>query len=75
MTNIVLILSITLLPVVSVLSAFNMHIMPQEGTVAEFMRDLEESANHILELLTSQRSSWDLISNLLGFNITNNYRT
>lgn len=65
MTNIVLILSITLLPVVSVLSAFNMYIMPQEGTVAEFMRDLEESANHILELLTSQRSSWDLISNLL----------
>lgn len=65
MTNIVLILSITLLPVVSMLSAFNMHIMPQEGTVAEFMRDLEDAANHILELLTSQRSSWDLFSNLL----------
>lgn len=65
MTNIVLILSITLLPVVSVLSTFNMFIMPQEGAVAEFMRDLEEAANHILEMLTSRRSSWDLISNLL----------
>ena len=65
MTNIVLILSITLLPVVGVLSAFNMHIMPQEGAVAEFMRDLEEAANHILEMLTSRRSAWDLISNLL----------
>ena len=65
MTNIVLILSVTLLPVVGVLSAFNMAIMPQEGALAEFMRDLEEAANHILELLTSQRSSWDLISNLL----------
>lgn len=65
MTNIVLLLSITLLPVVGVLSAFNMHIMPQEGAVAEFMRDLEDAANHILELLTSQRSSWDLISNIL----------
>lgn len=65
MTNIVLILSISLLPVVSALSTFNMSIMPQEGAVAEFMRDLEEAANHILELLTSQRSSWDLISNIL----------
>ena len=65
MTNIVLILSITLLPVVSVLSTFNMFIMPQEGTVAEFMRDMEEAANHILEVITSRRSSWDLISNLL----------
>ena len=65
MTNIVLILSVTLLPVVGVLSAFNMAIMPQEGALAEFMRDLEEAANHILELLTSQRSSWDLVSNLL----------
>ena len=65
MTNIVLILSITLLPVVSVLSTFNMFIMPQEGAVAEFMRDMEEAANHILEVITSRRSSWDLISNLL----------
>lgn len=65
MTNIVLILSITLLPVVSVLSAFNMFIMPEGGALAEFMRDLEEAANHILKLLTSQRSSWDLISNIL----------
>lgn len=67
MTNIVLILSITLLPVVGVLSAFNQNIMPQEGTVAEFMRDMEEAANHILELVTSQRSTWDLIANLLIF--------
>lgn len=65
MTNIVLILSITLLPVVSVLSTFNMFIMPHEGAVAEFMRDMEEAANHILEVITSRRSSWDLISNLL----------
>lgn len=65
MTNIVLILSITLLPIVSVLSTFNMFIMPQEGAVAEFMRDMEEAANHILEVITSRRSSWDLISNLL----------
>ena len=65
MTNIVLILSVTLLPVVGVLSTFNMYIMPQEGAVAEFMRELEDAANHILSLLTSQRSSWDLISNLL----------
>lgn len=67
MTNIVLILSITLLPVVGVLSAFNQNIMPQEGTVAEFMRNMEENANHILELVTSQRSTWDLVSNLLIF--------
>ena len=67
MVNLVLILSVTLLPVVGVLSSFNQHIMPQEGTVAEFMRDLEEAANHILELVTTQRSSWDLISNLLVF--------
>ena len=67
MVNMVLVLSVTLLPVVGVLSAFNQSIMPQEGAVAEFMRDLEEAANHILELVTSQRSSWDLISNLLVF--------
>lgn len=67
MTNIVLILSITLLPVVGMLSAFNQNIMPQEGTVAEFMRNMEEAANHILELVTNQRSTWDLISNLLVF--------
>lgn len=67
MTNIVLILSITLLPIVGVLSAFNQNIMPQEGTVAEFMRTMEEAANHILELVTSQHSTWDLISNLLIF--------
>ena len=65
MVNIVLLLSITLLPVVSVLSTFNIFIMPQEGAVAEFMRDMEEAANHILEMLTSRRSTWDLISNLL----------
>jgi hypothetical protein len=41
--------------------------MPQEGTVAEFMRNMEEAANHILELVTSQRSSWDLITNILVF--------
>jgi hypothetical protein len=58
---------VTLLPVVGVLSAFNQNIMPQEGAVAEFMRDLEEAANHILEVVTSQRSSWDLISNILVF--------
>lgn len=63
----VLILSVTLLPVVGLLSAFNQHIMPQEGTVAEFMRDMEEAANHILEIVTSQRGTWDLISNLLVF--------
>lgn len=67
MINIVLILSVTLLPVVGALSAFNQHIMPQEGGVAEFMRDLEEAANHILELVTSQRSSWDLDANMLVF--------
>ena len=67
MVNMVLILSVTLLPVVGVLSAFNQNIMPQEGTVAEFMRDLEEAANHILDVVTSQRSSWDLISNILVF--------
>ena len=67
MVNMVLVLSVTLLPVVGVLSAFNQNIMPQEGTVAEFMRDLEEAANHILDVVTSQRSSWDLISNILVF--------
>lgn len=67
MTNIVLILSITLLPIVGVLSAFNQNIMPQEGTVAEYIRDMEEAAEHILDLVTSQRSTWDLISNLLIF--------
>ncbi len=67
MVNIVLILSITLLPIVGVISAFNQNIMPQEGSVAEFMRDLEEAANHILELVTAQRSTWDMISNLLVF--------
>ena len=67
MINIVLILSVPLLPVVGALSAFNQHIMPQEGGVAEFMRDLEEAANHILELVTSQRSSWDLVANMLVF--------
>lgn len=67
MTNIVLILSITLLPVVGVLSSFNQNIMPQEGTIAEFMRNMEEAANHILELVTSQHSTWDLIANLLIF--------
>ena len=67
MINMVLILSVTLLPVVGALAAFNENIMPQEGSVAEFMRDLEEAANHILELVTSQRSSWDLVANLLIF--------
>lgn len=67
MVNMVLVLSVTLLPVVGVLSAFNQNIMPREGAVAEFMRDLEEAANHILEVVTSQRSSWDLISNILVF--------
>ena len=67
MINMVLILSITLLPVVGVLASFNEFIMPQEGAVAEFMRDMEEAANHILELVTTQRSSWDLIANLLVF--------
>ena len=67
MTNIVLILSITLLPIVGVLSAFNQNIMPQEGAVAEFMRNMEEAANHILELVTRQHTTWDLIANLLIF--------
>lgn len=67
MINMVLILSITLLPVVGLLSAFNQSIMPQEGAVAEFMRNLEENANQILELVTSQRSSWDLAANLMVF--------
>jgi len=67
MVNMVLILSVTLLPVVGVLAAFNESIMPQEGAVAEFMRDMEETANHILGLVTSQRSSWDLIANILVF--------
>lgn len=67
MTNIVLILSITLLPIVGVLSAFNQNIMPQEGAVAEFMRNMEEAANQILELVTRQHTTWDLIANLLIF--------
>ena len=67
MVNMVLILSVTLLPVVGALSAFNQNIMPQEGSVAEFMRDMEEAANQILELVTSQHSSWDLIANILVF--------
>ncbi|MCR4826011.1 MAG: CPBP family intramembrane metalloprotease [Bacteroidales bacterium] len=67
MTIIVLILSITLLPVVSMLSLFNMQIMPQEGAVAEFMRNLEDAANHILEMVTSRRSTWDLVANILVF--------
>lgn len=67
MINMVLILSITLLPVVGLLSAFNQNIMPQEGAVAEYMRNLEDAANQILELVTSQRSSWDLAANLMVF--------
>ena len=67
MVNMVLILSVTLLPVVGVLSAFNQNIMPQEGAVAEFMRNLEDAADNILSLVTSQRSTWDLICNILIF--------
>lgn len=67
MINMVLILSMTLLPVVGMLSSFNQNIMPQEGTIAEFMRNLEEAANDILKLVTRQRSSWDLISNIMVF--------
>lgn len=67
MVTMVLILSVSLLPVVGALAALNQNIMPQEGAVAEFMRNMEEAANHILELVTGQRSSWDLISNLLVF--------
>lgn len=67
MVNMVLILSVTLLPVVGVLSAFNQNIMPQEGAVAEFMRNLEDAADNILSLVTCQRSSWDLICNILIF--------
>ncbi len=67
MVNMVLILSITLLPVVGVLSSFNQNIMPQEGSVADYMRDLEDAANQILLVVTSQRSSWDLIANVLVF--------
>ena len=67
MINMVLILSVTLLPVVGLLSSFNQHIMPQEGAVAEFMRNLEDAADQILGLVTSQRSSWDLICNILIF--------
>jgi hypothetical protein len=67
MVNMVLILSVTLLPVVGLLSSFNQHIMPQEGAVADFMRNLEDAADQILGLVTSQRSSWDLICNILIF--------
>ena len=67
MINMVLILSVTLLPVVGLLSSFNQHIMPQEGAVAEFMRNLEDAADQILGLVTSQRSSWDLVCNILIF--------
>jgi len=63
----VLILSVTLLPVVGVLSAFNQNIMPQEGSVAEYMRDLEDAAEQILTLVTSQHTGWDLFVNLLVF--------
>lgn len=67
MVNMVLILSVTLLPVVGLLSSFNQHIMPQEGAVADFMRNLEDAADQILGLVTSQRSSWDLFCNILIF--------
>ena len=67
MTIIVLILSVTLLPIVSTLSTFNIRIMPQEGTVAEFLRDLEDTANYFLEMVTSRRSTWDLVANILAF--------
>ena len=67
MTIIVLVVSVTLLPIVSVLSSFNMQIMPQEGAVAEFIRNLEDAANHILEMVTSRRNTWDLAANILVF--------
>lgn len=67
MTIIVLVVSVTLLPLVSVLSTFNMQIMPQEGSVAEFIRDFEDAANHILEMVTSRRNKSDLIANIVVF--------
>ena len=67
MTIIVLVVSITLLPVVSVLSMFNMQIMPQEGVVAEFMRNFEDAANQILDMVTSRRNNSDLIANIVVF--------
>jgi hypothetical protein len=67
MVNMVLILSVTLLPVVGALSAFNQNIMPQDGALAEFMRNLEDAADNILKTVTGQRSSWDLVSNILVF--------
>lgn len=67
MTIIVLVVSVTLLPVVSVLSMFNMQIMPQEGVVAEFMRNFEDAANQILDMVTSRRNNSDLIANIVVF--------
>lgn len=67
MVNLVLILSVTILPVVGVLAAFNESIMPQEGSLAEFLRNLEENAERILRLMTAQHNSWELIANLLVF--------
>ena len=67
MTIITFVVSVTLLPIVSVLSSFNMQIMPQEGVIAEFIRNLEDAANHILEVVTSRRGTWDLVANILVF--------
>lgn len=65
MVNVVLILSISILPIVGVLGALNESIMPHEGPLAEWMLKTEEAAGKILETLTSQRSSWSLIANLM----------
>lgn len=65
MVNAVLILSITILPLVGVTAAFNENIMPHSGALAEWMQKMEESAGNILSVLTSQHSSWALVSNLM----------
>lgn len=63
--NIVLILSISILPVVGLTASFNESIMPQHGAVAEWMRNTEDNAAKILSTLTSQRDTWSLVANLL----------
>lgn len=65
LTNVVLILSIAILPVVGLTASINEKIMPHDGSIVEWMRNTEENANQLISTLTSQRSSWALISNLL----------
>ncbi len=63
--NTVLILSFTILPIVGLTTVFNENIMPTEGTLFEWMKNTENNANNIIKILTSQQTSWALISNLL----------